>query len=172
MSALTVYGFEHAFEPAIGAIFIQNGIKAYTPEGEVQDDQTIKPAPPPLQRKRPRVDIKFTPGAETGHRHLINDSDNYNQSVPDGFQGSVLLELITDIDATTHFNFLATTRMLIPQLPRLLIPVAVNHTMHFPNRQDGEEHLYNSGDGYFLTKLKFSFVFSVNRHTWALLSAP
>lgn len=169
MSKATVYAFEEVFETAIGQVFVQNGITAYSILGEVQLDGTTD-LTIPLQRKRPRVDITFTKGADRDHLHLVNDSDPYTQAVWDGYAATLQIDLVTEPNAQTHLGFLSTVRFILARLPSLV--TLANHTLHFPVKDNGEEHFYTSGQGDYMTRSKLAFTFSVDRHTWALLSQP
>ena len=176
MSVAQVYDFDGIFEPPIAKLFLAAGVIAYASQGRLNDDGTFNPQPN-FQKDRPRVEIVFTRGPGAKRWTLpTNPNPNIplaNQARESAWKANLAITALTEAGGVTHFKFLAQVRNICATLPAALDGLTLaTHCINGPIVDLGETHRYNQQEGYYATILNYSFDFSVQNTTWALLTQP
>lgn len=167
-----VYNFERAFEPAIGACFVDQGLTVYTSFGKLLEDGSVDTSPegmvPVFQRARPHIEVSLFVGAGRGQRSIL-DNQPYDESWECAWTANVRIDVVTDIAPAPHTNLVAVCRYVASRLPALVNGTRLlKHKLQHPIRHMGESHSEVAAEkAYWLTTLNYAFEFSVQTDAWA-----
>ncbi|MGC3961326.1 MAG: hypothetical protein QM813_26385 [Verrucomicrobiota bacterium] len=156
-----LYDFETAIESGFKNLFASNDLKAFT-SNDGDDDK----------RPRPRVELFFTVGAETGHR--LGALPYFRA---DAFAGQLLVIVVSntrpvEVGTQEHSEFRSAVRNLMAKATYLLKvnreaanDMMPNHAVHSVVHS-GSTPSYESDQGYYETTIQYDLKFSIQPEAW------
>lgn len=159
---IAVYDFETAIEAALYGVFVAEGIADTFYSGSQQD----------FDRPRPRVELYFSVGSQTGH--IRPDATYYR---PDAFSGSLTVRIVSNskpgTDSTAeHSAYRATVRNIMAKARGLLVADAAGDDTLLPYHtindivQSGSNPSYEGQEGFFETSLNYDLKFNIRPAAW------
>ncbi len=168
MSYKDVYDFEGAIEKAVSAVFTDQEIVCFTPQGD-----------PQFQKNRPRVEATFIPGPGRQQYILVADdftdgNSDYPHRRESSFGGQLTLSVITDGEngMSAHADYRSKIRNVMSTFQRTvngLSASVMNHKVQ-QIRENGSSNVYGPQEGYYQTTLNYDLEFSIQANAWLQLN--
>ena len=156
--------FETAIEAAFKLLFTENGIESCVDSIDEPD----------TQRPRPRVEVYFAPGGETGH---ISANATYRR--PDMWTGNLTLRVVSntkpdEVGTSEHSAYRAKVRNLMAMSRTIFKSDAdasdVAGYLPYHTVADlvlsGSNPSYEGQDGYYETTISYDLTFNIRPTAW------
>jgi hypothetical protein len=182
MSAALVYDFESIVETAAKAVLTSLETKSFTTTDK-----------PDFQKDRPRVEIKFTLGADLqqfavvlpdADGNLVNiavdptvavgvsQQDLFYARRESAWAFNLRFDLLTGMDLAQHIEYRAEVRCALARFWRLIngAPGMTRHCVQLAKGGGGSPILVSPETGIMKTEMSFSGTISVQADAWSALS--